>query len=78
MPPAARCHPGATHLFPEPGALEEVARRAKDWFVQYLIDPKIDEAILVRQSRAMPPDHRFAQRGHRLHVLLQELSWPAT
>jgi putative phosphoribosyl transferase len=24
--------PGATHLFPEPGALEEVARLAADWF----------------------------------------------
>jgi putative phosphoribosyl transferase len=28
--------PGATHLFEEPGALEEVARRAKNWFVRYL------------------------------------------
>jgi hypothetical protein len=28
--------PGATHLFPEPGALEEVARLAKDWFGQHL------------------------------------------
>ena len=28
--------PGATHLFPEPGALEEVARLAKEWFVRYL------------------------------------------
>lgn len=28
--------PGATHLFPEPGTLEEVARLAKDWFVKYL------------------------------------------
>jgi putative phosphoribosyl transferase len=26
--------PGATHLFPEPGALEEVARLAKRWFAQ--------------------------------------------
>lgn len=25
--------PGATHLFPEPGALEEVARLAWAWFV---------------------------------------------
>ena len=24
--------PGATHLFPEPGALEEVARLASEWF----------------------------------------------
>ena len=28
--------PGATHLFEEPGTLEEVARLAKDWFKQYL------------------------------------------
>ncbi len=28
--------PGATHLFEEPGALEEVARLATEWFRQYL------------------------------------------
>jgi putative phosphoribosyl transferase len=28
--------PGATHLFEEPGALEEVARLAADWFVHHL------------------------------------------
>jgi putative phosphoribosyl transferase len=28
--------PGATHLFEEPGALEEVARLAGDWFVRHL------------------------------------------
>ncbi len=28
--------PGATHLFEEPGALEEVARLAGDWFARYL------------------------------------------
>ena len=28
--------PGATHLFEEPGALEEVAQLAKDWFKKYL------------------------------------------
>lgn len=28
--------PGATHLFEEPGALEEVARLAADWFVNHL------------------------------------------
>lgn len=28
--------PGATHLFEERGALEEVARLAADWFVRYL------------------------------------------
>src|SRR5690606_31592103 len=28
--------PGATHLFPEPGALEKVARLACDWFTRRL------------------------------------------
>jgi putative phosphoribosyl transferase len=28
--------PGATHLFQEPGALEEVAQLASEWFKQYL------------------------------------------
>ena len=28
--------PGATHLFEEPGALEQVAERARDWFVTHL------------------------------------------
>ncbi|MDE1170073.1 MAG: alpha/beta hydrolase [Verrucomicrobium sp.] len=27
---------GATHLFPEPGALEQVAAKARDWFLQCL------------------------------------------
>jgi putative phosphoribosyl transferase len=27
---------GATHLFAEPGALDEVARLARDWFVRHL------------------------------------------
>ena len=29
--------PGATHLFEEPGALEEVAKLSKDWFLRYLV-----------------------------------------
>jgi alpha-beta hydrolase superfamily lysophospholipase len=28
--------PGATHLFEEPGTLEEVARLAAEWFRQHL------------------------------------------
>ena len=28
--------PGATHLFEEPGALEEVALLAREWFERYL------------------------------------------
>lgn len=30
--------PGATHLFEEPGTLEEVARLARDWFLRYLTE----------------------------------------
>lgn len=29
--------PGATHLFEEPGALDEVARLARDWFLRHLV-----------------------------------------
>jgi pimeloyl-ACP methyl ester carboxylesterase len=32
--------PGATHLFEEPGKLEEVARLAAGWFTKYLIKAK--------------------------------------
>lgn len=32
--------PGATHLFEEPGTLEEVARLARAWFLRHLEDPK--------------------------------------
>jgi putative phosphoribosyl transferase len=28
--------PGATHLFEEPGALEKVARLAREWFIKHL------------------------------------------
>lgn len=39
--------PGASHLFEEPGALEEVARLARDWFRRFLAPP----AAAVRPSR---------------------------
>ena len=40
--------PGATHLFEEPGTLEEVSRLAKEWFVRHLtpstgLSPKRNE-----------------------------------
>jgi pimeloyl-ACP methyl ester carboxylesterase len=31
--------PGASHLFEEPGALEAVADRARDWFLRFLKNP---------------------------------------
>ena len=33
--------PGATHLFEEPGALDEVARLARQWFERYLIATRV-------------------------------------
>jgi len=35
--------PGATHLFEEPGTLEEVARLARRWFEQHLAPTADDE-----------------------------------
>ena len=32
--------PRATHLFEEPGALEQVAALARDWFSRYLMEPR--------------------------------------
>jgi hypothetical protein len=32
--------PGATHLFEEPGALEQVAALARDWLVEHLVAQK--------------------------------------
>ncbi len=40
--------PGATHLFEEPGTLEEVARLAADWLALHLISPA--DAPLVQAS----------------------------
>jgi hypothetical protein len=34
--------PGATHLFEEPGTLEEVARLAKDWLVHRLTSEAVE------------------------------------
>jgi putative phosphoribosyl transferase len=31
--------PGATHLFEEPGTLEQVAELARDWFIDHLSTP---------------------------------------
>jgi len=41
MPAVVRLEivPRATHLFEEPGALDQVARLARDWFVRYLPAP---------------------------------------
>lgn len=37
--------PGASHLFEEPGKLEEVSRLAADWFSRYLVPPAEPTAV---------------------------------
>jgi len=37
--------PGATHLFEEPGALEEVSRLAADWFRRWLVREESDVRV---------------------------------
>ena len=44
--------PGATHLFEEPGALENVSRLAREWFETYL--PPISAARDERDEEARP------------------------
>ncbi len=43
--------PGATHLFEEPGTMEEVARFAADWFVRHLSPPTDDRSRGPRGRR---------------------------
>jgi putative phosphoribosyl transferase len=63
-----RCHkeiqviPGATHLFEESGALEEVARLAADWFKIHLsVQPRDQSALSPRR----PVDQSEFRSGDR-------------
>jgi pimeloyl-ACP methyl ester carboxylesterase len=49
VPKALRIVPGASHLFPEPGALEAVIEHAIQWFRQYLV-PKTVQADVETAS----------------------------
>ena len=42
--------PDATHLFPEPGALDEVASLASRWFVRHMAISRVENDWLERQS----------------------------
>jgi len=55
--------PGATHLFEEPGALEEVALLAREWFVAHLGPP----------DRVVRPPH-FADREDAGRLLAETLA----
>jgi putative phosphoribosyl transferase len=46
--------PGATHLFEEPGTLQEVARLAADWFKRYLGRSRVQEARRNRDFTRKP------------------------
>jgi putative phosphoribosyl transferase len=41
---------GATHLFPEPGALDEVAKRATDWYLERLDGPKAGARAITPET----------------------------
>jgi putative phosphoribosyl transferase len=44
--------PGATHLFDEPGALDTVAARARDWFLRWSSDSGLMGLDASRRDRA--------------------------
>jgi len=54
--------PGATHLFEEPGALEQVAEKARSWFERYLA--RRDEPVHAASSESTKTEapRRFADR----------------
>jgi hypothetical protein len=43
--------PGASHLFEEPGTLEEVVRLATEWFRRYLGPSTSDESLTPRRRQ---------------------------
>jgi dienelactone hydrolase len=51
--------PGASHLFEEPGTLEEVARLARDWFLQHLDSASVPPAS---GRSASEPSHQEGAR----------------
>jgi dienelactone hydrolase len=52
---ALRIIPGASHLFEEPGALENVAETGSEWFVQYL---RQEASVTFSKLEATRPDLR--------------------
>lgn len=69
--------PGATHLFPEPGALAEVARFAGEWFTRYLTVSSRERARTSCRPRSdVDPPTMFRDReegGRRLADKLRNL-----
>lgn len=59
--------PGATHLFPETGALEEVARLATHWFRKHLV-PDQHESSDRQGGTTIGPNEQFSERFPRVDV----------
>jgi len=59
--------PGATHLFEEPGALDVVARLARDWFERHLIAMVRSHRDLVRGVGTLQLRHRWPLSGAGTH-----------
>ena len=64
--------PHAGHLFEEPGALEEVARHAADWFERHLTAPTPAEATSEEPAPVFFRNRK--QAGHSLGLALKELA----
>ncbi len=45
---------GATHLFEEPGAMQEVTRVTREWFVRYLVEEPPTRGLLPSQPGQSP------------------------
>lgn len=52
--------PGATHLFEEPGTLEQVAALAANWFVRHLAPPEPSRTTLGHDREGSRAQHRHA------------------
>ncbi|HET9109245.1 MAG TPA: alpha/beta family hydrolase [Ktedonobacterales bacterium] len=51
--------PGATHLFEEPGTLEQVARLARQWFTRHLAESAPHALRLPQQPESQPPEREL-------------------
>jgi hypothetical protein len=60
--------PRATHLFEEPGALQQVARLAKDWFIRHLGPPANPRHRVVTGQLWEPLLHVYRTRNGLTHL----------
>jgi hypothetical protein len=66
--------PGATHLFEEPGTLEEVARLARAWFVRYLAPGLVRPGPAAEAAEGGPGKTRFRTGKYPPGGMIQEAS----